>query len=419
MKKFKLDLRFKHNLDGWVYWPEKFDELMSIKRNVQTIEVFLPPCRDRNVVRMFVELSARLGSRVKHLSLEWVEFENTGDLVDILSFMPMLEYLHILGSFRFVESEQPLVPIQLKNLKTLKIRTFQWFAIQKIFGNKVPSFVCPSQNQPIDPSARKYLRQIVEATKKLEVMEMDSPVLESLFQSELVNLKLKKLFLHLSNSSQENANFNNFLITQAQTVEEIIALGRVMPQYFKTIFSKLKKIKKLYINFHSLPSDKSFYAQLKPIHSLKEIKFVSPSLGVIDVSKGLLGNFPNLETLKTSFVMNSEVLPFMAINNPKLVNLRILRIDYAISPEVKFKFLKYFHVDSEGNFNHVVEFVANNPSIETFSSQSLNLIKKLARMLPAPENTFPTKRIKTTNIKNLVYNGEPIDLLKIYERSNE
>lgn len=111
---------------------------------------------------------------------------------------------------------------------------------------------------------------------------------------------------------------------------------------------------------------KSFYDMFRPVPSINELDMNVWRPNDIAM-KRILGNSRNLEILIVPLLENpSEMLPFMAMHNPKLKRMQIIKIEADCGPVVEFKFLTCLKVVAVDNFAFpfLANFLANNPSIE-------------------------------------------------------
>lgn len=135
-------------------------------------------------------------------------------------------------------------------------------------------------------------------------------------------------------------------------------------------------------NFHSmiisliisvfwLTADYRFYIQLRNKLSKSIKKFVTNPLPrhsqfqSVAIAEGILGNMPNLEELlrmKIDLEVH-DILPFMAMNNPKLktLEMRTLRSQ----DDIKFSFLSSLEIVKVPSMDIVLSFIKKHPTLQT------------------------------------------------------
>lgn len=365
-------------------------------------------------VELFLNISFRHGSQIRKLTLGEVEFKRFKDFSDVLTYMPLLEDLEMFKLKFALPGENKklnnMKPVALKYLKSLKVAACSWIVFQYLIGSQITTLTLTST--VIRPEV-KCLLNFLEASTKLETLEIDNKAFNYIFQQENLPVRLKRFkslaFTYSLEVDPTNDNFKVFLESQAFCLEEL-ELNYVTRDVLKTIVNKLKKLRHLRINANSLPSDKEFYDQINPMKSLKEIE-VHDEVDDDVALTGLLGNCPNLELLKALYGTNdvsSRNIPFMMVNNEKIKYLHIDALKTEIGAEIKLPSLQFLHVESGSNIKYLLAFIANNTSITTLS---LGAIDKETSM-----NDFLDTLMNSTGIKHLKLSGDFDTMQAVYDK---
>lgn len=361
-------------------WVDKVDEIMSLKQKFHTLDVNLDASHGQNSVEMFVDITLHHGSHVRVLILHKADFHNPKDFCDILRNVRLLEELEVSRtSFDLseddddfeVEAAYNVRPVKLKHLKIIKVVYSSWKLFQYLIGSQITTLLASTAQ--VRKSERESLISFLEASQKLEYIEIDREGFERIFTTSFsrdfpFKLKNFKFFSYTFKSevNQVDANFIAFLESQASSLEEL-TFEYSSREILQTIFTKLKNLRKLKLNSNSLPTDKEFYDQLEPFEYLKEFD-ADDRIQNETAAMGILRNLPNLEILRVECDPNdviSEILPFIAYNNPDLRTLQIdsLKANHAI--DVKFEYLEEFHVFLFKDADILLSFIRNNPTITT------------------------------------------------------
>lgn len=417
MNKFALKLH-NHRVNGDnVYWEDKFDEIMKLTQNFQAIDVNLDDSNGQNATELFVKLSLRHGSHIRKMVLHKAEFRHSKDFRNILRNLPLLEELEISRtSFKLPESEEhfKIQPVVLRKLKSIRVVYSSWIFFQYLVGSQISTLILSTAQVRL--SERENLINFLEASEKLESIEMDREAFERIFQSNFSRsfpFKLKRLkffsYTFKSEVNQVDENFIEFLESQASSIQDL-ALEYSSREILQTIFTKLVHLRRLKLNSNSLPTDKEFYDQLTTFKHLKEIDADDRIPNDI-AAKGLLRNCPNLEILKVECDPNdviAEILPFILTHNPKIKNLLIDCLKIQHLPEVRFRFLKVLHVFLFKNEDYLLSFIRANPMIETLKVKWVY------------ESTFIEKVLHElmdhTNLRHLKFGGKPETMRAIYNQ---
>lgn len=417
MNKFTLKLYHKSEK---VLWVDKFDEIMSLKRNFQSIDVNCDDSRAWNAIELFIELTAHHGSQIRSLTLHKADFKHSKDFCTILKNVPMLEHLEISRTkFSLPESEKnnKVRSVPLKHLKSIKVVYSSWVLFKYFMGSKITQeFSLVLSTAQVRKSERENLVSFLEISNTLKSFEMDREAYERIFEFDFTrsfpfNLKKFKFFSYTFKSevNQVDENFINFLASQASSLEEL-SLEFSSREILQTIFTRLEKLTKLTLNSNSLPTDKEFYDQLIPLENLKEI-YADDRIPNEIAAMGLLGNCPNLEVLKVDcdpHEVISNILPFIAVENPKLRIMHIDTLKVHHNPEVEFKYLEALHVFFFKNSRYLLAFLRNNPTVKTLKVKWIYDEVFVDEILDALMNT--------TNVQHLKFGGKPETMKTIYDK---
>lgn len=102
-------------------WPEKVDEILSLKRKHQTLQIEMPYQNTQVETRTF-EIFKRHGGNLKNLDLSQVCFNDNWELCEVLSKMPMLKSLKLSSvNFKATDNSCDLENFCLRNLTSLSI----------------------------------------------------------------------------------------------------------------------------------------------------------------------------------------------------------------------------------------------------------------------------------------------------------
>lgn len=396
-------------------WIENLEEILSINRKFQTIlialdEFNLPKAVEKEA-KAILQVMSRHGSQVRLLDLSNVHLDCPDDFGVIVRSVPLLEKLKVLDlSFAKSEHEANIAPVLLKCLRSVRISEKSDSTIFKYFtAPHITSLDLLGSFSNDFAHTMKFLK----SGHHLESMELGKFAFLKFFhtESKISDLKLKKMSLLTSIfaevvSTQVGENLDEFLKSQATTLE-YLQLDWASREVLKTIFTRLKQLKILHADLQFLPADKEFYEALKPMASLEEIysEYEFPNEVA---AEGILGNCPNLAFLTVPNDMKATaLLPFIAVNNPKLKKLSIHSMTAQMEPEVKFHSLSELSVFFVDNLTFVTAFIANNPSIETLNAECVVGETLNVEALKALTNQ--------PNLKHLKFGGWFETLKKIYD----
>lgn len=216
------------------------------------------------------------------------------------------------------------------------------------------------------PCLTKYL---VEQTHLEQLALRHSDLDISTFGHENIckmQFPLKKLSL-LKHSEivicEENvlAFFNNFVDTL-----EYLELGETFPDsVYEMIFKKFRHLKTLKVNIGYAPSGSSFYHNLRPNLSVKELVICGFNDDVIKSLEGFIGNLPNIETLIMDVnEIPKEVMVFITNNLSKVKSLHLKKIDGKMVEDVQIPSVKSLHIRmlpelQVGNWKSIVKAFPN------------------------------------------------------------
>lgn len=421
MKKLRLKISNISVSSQNKQWEEKVEEVLSLERKFQAIDVTFFDLRVQNAAESFVQIIACHGSQIREMVLRDVNFRSFDEFHQILKNVPLLESLEI-ERLRFNQVGKPsdIKTVTLKKLQTLKIDGSSWAVFQHLIGTQITSLT--TLQSVVVPTEREYFINFLKASEKLESIELDFYAFVRVFEQELpekLSFKLRKLrFLSYQIDLHEvDEVFNKFLIAQASNIEEL-ELNIISLKVVETILGKLKCLKRLRLHSSSLSTDKEFYDFLKPIKSLKEVEAHDEFLHE-NAAKGLLGICPNLESLKAVHDPTgifSNLLPFISLYNPKLKSLSIDKMENEIDMDMKFKNLEMFHVYIVDDIEVLLSFIKANPSIATLSCGCPAAKKFTSEVLEKFMNETSLKHLKfESNYETIeaIFNKIKVDYKKL------
>lgn len=361
MNKFVLELDATSKGKAQKLLGEKLDEILGLNRRFQTLRIGYT-----SETEPLLRIIANHGSHLRKMQLWHVRLNCPEEFRQMLSFSPLLATLQI-GDLRFdkmiKETTWRIEPAKLPSLQNAKIgnsdtELFRCFTAAKLLSLELGEFTNGLEN----------LVGFLKSTDKLESLSVYDWAAMRTFQddSRQQSFMLKKLSMGLDLEDQDAEGFINFLASQAASLESL-EIRSVPREVLKMIFSHPGNLKILIFADDEIPDDEEFYENLKPIEGLKELNFrFSANSNEISV-KGILTCCPNIERLSAPQLEDvSELLPFIAINNPKLKRLAIKVIESELGSEWNFKFLTHLEVEIVEDLSLDMKFIANNPSIESF-----------------------------------------------------
>lgn len=424
MNKFTLHLRDSNKASG-AKFVDICRDIMKLDRAYQSMHVSLRHSSDeQSAINSFIELTARHGAQVRNLSLHAIEFRNVDDLYEILSHLPLLEEFDVKDvklNLSFDELLQ-IKPVILNNLRSLCLCA-DWNVLRYLIGaTSIKSFeVLDSEEKTVEEIS--VLVSFLTAAKSLESLRIEerSPKYENsllkIFQADLsVDFKLTTFhcFLHLSDANncamkKNFTKFAHFIKSQASSIE-FLDINFATQEVYSVVLTHLNHLKKLKLHATCLPTDEHFYDELKPIWGLRDLRICEnfPNEAAFE---GVFGNLPNLESLYvTSNEWTSKCITFLAANNKKLEVLKIDWIEVQLDPGdlFEFKHLKLFYLTVIRDFQVLLLFLRNNPSIETFG---VRLIRE-----NFPVNQIFDVLVNMPHLRHLKFGGKAKEMKAIFDK---
>lgn len=376
MKKFKIHI---------IWYFDTFahlDDIMSLERMFQTIwwdEV------DHCENDVFLKIFERHGSKVRKLQIvlkRKVSNEFLRCMTKIQSTLPLLEELVFYNKVIKSAQEISAAPcsVDLRHLKKLELFVHDYSIFSYLSCPRIVELNIFSSTAIGFDAFINFLKN----ARLLENLQLSREPSENLLRSEHVTempFKLKKIDVLVFSSLDESLNqiLANFLKSQASSIEELV-INRILcfsskynRKIIETIFKQLEKLKVLRIELDKLPNEEEFYNCLVPLKSLKEIDSKRNSFKAEFQAKSILKNCPNLEVLRTEInTYSSDILSFIALNNPKLKHLEITSLRAQTESQLKFQFLNYLLVKKLENAEYMISFLKNQPYLETLRVDWVN-----------------------------------------------
>lgn len=308
-----------------INWTDKVDEILSLQRNYKSIEVNL---EDKRAIRLFMKVVEVHGIHIKLLDLYHGHFMDEQYLIDILRNVPQLETMicSLISCSKIICHDQgENKQIAMAKLKNLQLNYCSWSLLDFLIGPVKSLEVIGGQMNDVKPLLKFLMRS------KIESLVLDGTSFQKIFSSKIskiLPLKLKKFTFVTSKLNKKlEENFIAFLEKQ-DLLLELNVENFITPSIYLAIFTKLKVLRKFKFDANSLPLKKSFYDEIKPITSIKELEIDYQFPGEI-AAQGLLGNCPSLEILKVTndkIITTKEMLEFVNINNRNLKHLSVNNI---------------------------------------------------------------------------------------------
>lgn len=374
-------------------------------------------------VSLLVQITAKHGALIRKLVLKNAEFENITDFYNVLSRMPLLHEL-VLIRIKFdvaehTNNEKQIWHINLNNLNKLSVNTCDWNIFQFFMTSPIKELKITNRFALVDAQQKETFMQFLQASTKLEFMEFDFMSYAKTFQTPMdreFGFKLKRLkYLSFSPSydiHDIHKNFGTFIESQSSSLTEL-ELNYVAPNIIMIIFTKLQNLEKLRLNASVLPNNTEFYIPFKKMQLLKELT-LHDDIASEGAIKQVLLNCYNLETLTAHHDPHhyiTNLLTFMAANNPMMKRLSIDTLPVEILPEMKFNHLKFLDIQTCNGLDNVVKFLHNNPVIETLS---FNMPGEFI----APDDAVVADLINKTNLQHLIIEGDDNALSMMYNKIN-
>ncbi|XP_037031140.1 uncharacterized protein LOC119070765 isoform X1 [Bradysia coprophila] len=416
---------FALNLSDATKWITKFDEVMSLNRRFQSINVRLHSTDSSdqryvnetwtdNAIELLLQIAGRHGSSVRRLVLQNGEFENPDDFCSIFRCMPLLNELIIVRvkvNVRddFVNENRSM----LSELNKLTVHTCNWNIFKLFMASPVKELLIANKFTFVDDQQRAAYMNFLAAATELESIEFDYAAFGKTFRNEVdgnTSLKLQRLkYLSFSPVFEDdiNRNFGLFLESQAALLTEL-DLNYTSSDIVKIIFTKLKHLAKLRLNAVVLPTDTAFYGSFRSMLHLKHLNLHDDIPSDVCV-KEILMNCGNLETLSVMHdpgLYVSNLHTFMAANTPMLKSLSLNALPAEISPEAKFNHLKFLHINACPSYHNLIKFLDNNDTVETLS-MTLNTET-------VPDDTILLALLNRPNLAHLIVTTVFSELNAIY-----
>lgn len=162
-------------------------------------------------------------------------------------------------------------------------------------------------------------------------------------------------------------NFNKFLISQHLTLKHlhITRLGMIRESNYLTIFKYLRCLQKLSLSISELPENEEFYANLRPIITLKELNIDGfPSHEVATI--GLFRICPNIKKLNIKR-NHGDILRLVSIHCQELTELKVDSIKQPIAEGVSFNNLQSFKTKKTESVDDWLSIIIRSPVIESLS----------------------------------------------------
>lgn len=350
------------------------DVIMNIRRNFYFM---IAQNLLKESLQLMPQVTAQHGSNIRIFEIDTND-EKLGEqnvssskyLSEIVANMVKLEHLNIhIYQFQPNHDEvqcSDVTQVNLKNLKYLKIKNDNFSTFKYLSApNIITVDVWGGAYDELEHESGKLFNIFLLSAPKLQSLILRSHSFHTFFRTKHENIpfKLKSFAENGSYSKLDESwmNFVCFLKQQATSLEDL-ELCRTLPEVIVTIFNYLKNLKAFHIKAFFLPTDKAFYNRLRPLKNLT--KFRSNSKFANETAaKGILGNFPNLETLAVP--IHPDLLSFMSINNPKLRILKIISFPTHNQAESKFKFLNSLELEIIKESEPFLFFLKNHASLVT------------------------------------------------------
>jgi len=210
--------------------------------------------------------------------------------------------------------------------------------------------------------------------------------------SKLVKFKLTKFEFTRNNHNEVDKNFLKFLVTQAETLEDLCLSGPFPLEIYNFVLKRCKNLTKLELfgktNFNDSPEI------LNTNSVLEKLRFFSVAILKLD---SVYEKFPNLNSVKCGLLVNVDgvfdklesleiyFLDCRFIYNFKLHSLKELKVIHSIEGEFLENFLKtipnleHFEFIGHGNFSLYFDILKN--------------VKNLKRLQNLKIFTYESKKI--------------------------
>lgn len=228
--------------------------------------------------------------------------------------------------------EESSEPILMTQLEKLKIGLRSWRLIEIISAPKLKGF----KSLSLDSFSSE---KICHTFKTLRLMTYYRGNIEefcyhcTMNEEPRATLRLERFDLKSEFKIKNGEYFemlHSFLRIQAGSVSTFVCKSMRghynLRGFYKIIFTELKALTTLAIDFSLLPVEDEFYKQLQPMRSLKDVN-VEGSFNNIASAKRFFMLCPNLTCL---LALNDHVIPkmlnFLSITNPEIERMALLKI---------------------------------------------------------------------------------------------
>lgn len=420
MKKFKLS--FSEDYNDYHETPtntelRRFGEILGLERKFHTIEVKKGDIKAASeyCAKAIVRIIAQHGSQLRKLIFFRVSLNNRNEFVKLMASAPMLETLDfwLLDFLQPIEEDvEPACnePVLMKYLKKVRIHSSDAILFKLFAAPHVEEFEISTEST----IQFQNVFDFIQPKMKLKSLEIDQKTFPFFFQflPSLPAMKLQRFrMLWMFRQDEDpllNRNFCKFLRSHANTLEHL-ELEFHSREVFETIFTKLDRLKILeFVRIDRLPIDEAFYEQIRPRWNLKRIYSRRHKFPNKIAAQGILGNCPNLESLEVPYdQIVCSMLPFLALNNPKLktLSMETIRSKIKVKARVKFNFLTRLDLQTVVNFTFIASFIKINPTIDTLVVEVVGKKSSLKGL---------TQLMNLPNLKNLQIQGNLKTLKKVY-----
>lgn len=351
-------------------------------------------------------------SQVLHFFISGQSSVDAAKLSMLLKKMPLLERMDFHPFFAVVEGKLEENKVDLLKLKHLHIeptncKMLWFFNTQQCEKLQIVGYR-PPNGEDLDD-----IKSFLKRNETLKSLELNESTFKSIF-AEVNDLSYKFCLEHFEMHQPSfvgeliSTNFNQFLISQSATLKSLNLFGAMNLSLcvYETIFNSLKSLQTLVLNASYLPEDDSFYANINPNESLKNLTFYKNIPSTYAVS-GILKNVPNIETLKFHGDLGDEI-NIVATYNTKLIKLAINILQCALETGLRFEELKYFKVNGIESTKDWLSITTASPLIETLKVEWVDKDK----ITEAVVDTL----LQQTTLRHLSFIGDFEDIEIIFNK---
>lgn len=307
-----------------------------------------------------------IGRSVKELHLFDCSFL-WNDFTNLVSCLQCLETLTVRWCNCLGSPEQPLIPVQLPQLKQMSVKGDAWMFDQIACNLKDLQVSRLSANQAA-------FINFLNNQKTLESLSLHN--IKNLFclkdsdRQIVMDFKFQLRSLSMNNLPFANGYHMIKLLKQAQNCADVslgFDLNILSAPFILQTFSNMEY---LYIDAELLPQQRSFYFGLRPNKTLKDLK-IDGDINDSVVLLNLFSHFPNIRSLNimelTGIHCNDDTFwKTMSSIFTKIERLKLRELNSDNMSNLKLPLLKFCEVEYLGNLNleSLIEFGRNNPAIE-------------------------------------------------------